>query len=152
MAYELTDQVLIDRPPSRVWPYVADLDLDQRWRRPYVTDVHADGDPLAVGTTITGTTHALGRTDTYANEITDVDPPRRLAWRGLDASGGLMGVRGAYELEPQGTGTQFRLRMTYESHGTLGRLLGPAMVMFLRRRVAPRFMRQLRELAERDGR
>jgi len=25
-------------------------------------------------------------------------------------------------------------------------------VMFLRRRVAPRFMRQLRELAERDGR
>lgn len=148
MAYELSDQVLIDRPPRSVWPCVADLELDRRWRRPYVTELRADGDPLAVGTRITGTTRALGQTDTYRNEITDVDPPHRLAWRGLDASGGLMGVRGAYELEPHGAGTRFRLTITYEAEGALGRMLAPATVLFLRRRVAPRFMRQIRELAE----
>ena len=152
MAFEVTDQVLIDRAPSSVWPYVADLDLDLRWRRPNVTALEADGDPVAVGTRITGTTRAFGQTDTYRNEIVEVDPPRRLAWRGLDASGGLMGVRGAYELEPHGTRTLFRLSMTYEVTSPTGRLLAPAMVMFLRHRVAPRFLRQLRELAEQGDR
>lgn len=151
MEYELSDQVLIDRPPSSVWPCVADLELDLQWRRPYVTELHANGDPLAIGTQITGTTKALGQTDTYRNEITQVDPPHRLAWRGLDASGALVGVRGAYDLEPHGTGTRFRLTMTYEARNLLGRLLAPAMVMFLRRRVAPRFMRQIRELSEQRG-
>lgn len=148
MSYELNESVIIDRPPAAVWPCVADLDLDRRWRQPYVTELRADGDPLAVGTQITGTTRAFGQTDTYRNEITEVDPPNRLAWRGVDASGGLLGVRGAYELEPHGAGTQFRLTITYEARGTLGRLLSPFMVAILRRVVAPRFMRQIRDLAE----
>lgn len=148
MTFQLSDHVLIQRPPAEVWPCVADLDLDQRWRRPYVVELQADGDPLVPGTTITGTTRALGVTDTYRNEITDVDPPRRLAWRGLEASGGLVGVHGAYELEPRaGTATRFRLTITYEARNLVGRMLSPAMAMFLRR-VMRRFMRQVRELAE----
>ena len=149
MTFQLSDDVLIQRPPAEVWPCVADLDLDRRWRRPYVVELEADGDPLTVGTTITGTTRAMGAIDTYRNEVTVVDPPRRLAWRGLDASGGLVGVRGAYELEPHGRGaTRFRLTITYEARNLLGRLLSPAMASFLRRRVLRRFMRQIRELAE----
>jgi uncharacterized protein YndB with AHSA1/START domain len=148
MTFELTDEVLIRRPPAEVWPCVADLDVERRWRRPYVTELRADGDPLEVGTQITGTTRALGETNTYRNEITEVDPPHRLAWRGLDASGGLLGVRGAYELEPRGAGTRFRLTITYEALNLLGRVLAPATAAFLRWRVLRRFMRQIRELAE----
>ena len=148
MAHDLSDQIVIDRSPAQVWPCVADLELERRWRRPFVTDLRADGDPLEVGTQITGTTKAFGQTDTYRNEITEVDPPHRLAWRGVEASGGLLGTRGAYELEPHGTGTQFRLSITYEPQNTTGRLLAPAMVAFLRRVVARRFMRQIRALAE----
>ena len=148
MAFELSDHVVIARPPAAVWPLVADLERDQRWRQPWVVALEANGDPLQVGTQITGTTRAFGQTDTYRNEITEVDPPHRLAWRGLEASGGLLGVRGAYELEARGEGTRFRLTITYEAQDLVGRLLAPVMVMFLRRRVVPRFMRQIRELAE----
>ncbi|MEZ5237424.1 MAG: SRPBCC family protein [Microthrixaceae bacterium] len=149
MAHDLEAHVVIDRPPAQVWPCVAELELDRRWRQPFVTDLRADGDPLAVGTRITGTTRAFGQSDTYTNEITTVDPPRLLAWRGLDASGGLVGVRGAYELVPHAGGrTRFGLSMTYEARTVVGRLVAPVMMTFLRRIVAPRFMRQIRELAE----
>lgn len=149
MTYELQDDVVIDRPPESVWPYVARLELDRQWRRPYVTELEADGDPLALGTRITGTTVAFGMTDTYRNEITEVVPHQRLAWRGLEASGGLIGVRGAYDLEPCGAAaTRFRLTITYDAKGLLGRVLAPVQVLFLRRVVAPRFMRQIRELVE----
>lgn len=149
MAYELQDDVVINRPPATVWPCVAGLELDRQWRRPYVTELDADGDPLEPGTQITGTTVAFGLTDTYRNEITEVVPPRHLAWRGLDASGGLVGVRGAYDLEPSGAAaTRFRLSITYEARNRLGRLLAPVQVLFMRRVVVPRFMRQIRELVE----
>lgn len=148
IAYDLSDHVVIDLSPDQVWPCVADLELDRRWRQPFVTELRADGDPVEVGTQIIGTTQAFGQTDTYRNEITEVDPPRRLAWRGLEASGGLLGIRGAYDLEPHGTGTQFRLSITYEPQNTMGRLVAPVMVAFLRRVVARRFMRQIRALAE----
>ncbi len=154
MAHDLSEHVLIGRPPTEVWPCVADLELDRHWRRPFVTDLRADGDPLEVGTRITGATRAFGHTDTYTNEITEVDAPERLAWRGLEASGGLLATRGAYELAPAGSGTRFRLTMSYEAQTGLGRLMAPVMVAFLRRVVAPRFMRQIRALAEngvRDG-
>lgn len=139
--------MVIERPPASVWPCVADLDQELRWRRPYVTELRADGDPVVVGTQVSGTTRAFGQTDTYRNEITEVEPLGRLAWRGLEASGGLLGVRGAYELEPEGTATRFRLTMAYEAQNLLGRVTSPAMAMILRR-VARRFMRQIRELAE----
>jgi uncharacterized protein YndB with AHSA1/START domain len=148
MAYDLSDHIVIDRPPAQVWPCVADLELDRRWRQPFVTDLRADGDPTEVGTQITGTTQAFGQTDEYRNEITEVDPPRRLAWRGIEASGGLLGIRGAYDLQPHAAGTEFRLSITYEPQNTMGRLLAPVMVAFLRRVVARRFMRQIRALAE----
>lgn len=152
MAHDLSEHVVIDRSPTEVWPCVADLELDRHWRRPFVTDLRADRDPLGVGTLITGTTRAFGQTDSYTNEITAVDPPRRLAWRGLEASGGLLAVRGEYELVPHGGGTQFRLTMSYEAQNFVGRLMAPVMVVFLRRVVAPRFMRQIRALAESDVR
>jgi hypothetical protein len=61
-----------------------------------------------------------------------------------------MATRGSYELAPHGSGTQFRLAMTYEARTALGRLIAPVMIAFLRRVVAPRFMRQIRALAESD--
>ena len=41
--------------------------------------------------------------------------------------------------------------MTYEARTAMGRLIAPVMIAFLRRVVAPRFMRQIRALAESDS-
>jgi uncharacterized protein YndB with AHSA1/START domain len=147
MMLRMSEQVHIDRPPAEVWPHVSDLDEELRWRSPEVVELSADGDPLTPGARVEGTTRAFGQTETYVNEVTAVDPPRRLAWRGLEASGGLIGSAGSYELEPHADGTRFRLDMRYEPQDFWGRVQAPLLGVVLRR-VGRRFVRQLKELAE----
>jgi uncharacterized protein YndB with AHSA1/START domain len=147
MALHLSKEVYIERPPAEVWDHVADLKEELRWRRPYVIGLDADGDPLAPGTRIAGTTRAFGQTDTYVNEVAEVVPPQRLAWRGVDASGALVGTAGAYELAPQGEGTRFRLSIDYQPRGFAGRLQAPLLGLVLRWILA-RFMRQIKALSE----
>ncbi len=147
MSFRLRKEIHIDRAPSDVWPHVASLDEELRWRRPYVVELATNGDPVAPGTRVEGTTRAFGITDTYVNEVTEAAAPRRLAWRGVEASGGLMGTRGAYELEPEGAGTRFTLRMEYAPRGLAGRLQEPLLRLVLGR-IGARFVRQLKGLAE----
>ncbi|SFF38475.1 SRPBCC family protein [Blastococcus tunisiensis] len=147
MVLQLSEEIRIDRPPEVVWRHVTDLDEELVWRAPYVVDLDADGDPLVAGCRISGTTRAFGQTETYRNEVTEVDAPHRLAWRGREASGALMGSEGAYELAGRGDGTVFRLTLTYQPQGLTGRLeapvLGPVM-----RRIGRRFLRQLKDRVE----
>ena len=147
MVLRLSDHVYIDRPPAEVWHHVSDLDQELDWRSPYVIGLETDGDPLTAGTRIEGTTRAFGHTETYRNEVTEVSPPRCLAWRGLEASGALLGTHGSYELEQEGEGTRFRLSMKYEPQGFWGSLQAPLLGVVLRR-ILHRFLRQLKDLAE----
>jgi uncharacterized protein YndB with AHSA1/START domain len=147
MTLRLRKEISIDRPPADVWPHVSDLDEELRWRRPEVVALAADDDPLAPGTRVEGTTRAFGMTDTYVNEVIEVAPPHRLAWRGVEASGGVLGTAGSYDLEPERGGTRFRLTMRYEPQGLSGRLQAPLLGLALRR-IGGRFVRQLKELAE----
>ena len=138
---------MIHRPPADVWGLVTDLDEELVWRAPYVISLAADGDPVTTGSRVSGTTRAFGQTDTYRNEVTEVDAPRRLAWRGLEASGALIGSTGAYELAARGDTTVFRLTLTYQPQGAVGRLQAPVLGLVLRR-IGRRFLRQLKDLAE----
>ena len=106
----------IDRPIAEVWPFVANLEHELTWRAPWVVALEVEGGgALEVGSRVRGTTRILGQTDTYVNEITELSPPRRLAWRGVDVSGGVIG-HGAYDLEPLGPDrTRFTLDLTYEA-------------------------------------
>ncbi|MGE3277656.1 MAG: SRPBCC family protein [Vicinamibacterales bacterium] len=147
MALHLTDRIHIARGPNEVWQFVADLDRERRWRRPYVTELVAEGDPLTPGARVSGTTKAFGQTDTYRNEVVEVQARRHLAWRGLEASGGLIGTVGAYDLVPEGGGTSFRLTMEYEPQGVWGRLQQPVLRVVLPR-IVRRFLVQLKHEAE----
>jgi uncharacterized protein YndB with AHSA1/START domain len=147
VSFTVEKSIHIDRPPSEVWEHVSRLDEELRWRRPYVVKLLADGDPLEPGTRIDGTTRAFGQTDHYASVVTEVEAPRRLAWRGVEVSGGLMGTRGRYELEPEAGGTRFRLHMEYAPLGIAARLTQPVLAFALRR-IGARFLRQLKELTE----
>lgn len=147
MTFHMTEEIQIGRPPADVWEHVSRLDEELRWRKPYVIGLTADGDPRARGTRIEGTTRALGQTETYVNEVTDVDAPHRLAWRGLEASGALMGTRGSYELESHDGGTRFRLNMEYTPQGLMGRLQEPFLGLVLRR-IGRRFLHQLKSMSE----
>lgn len=144
--------VEIDASPDRVWPLVAELEHERQWRSPWVLALERLGEgPVGPGSRIAGTTRVLGRTDTYVNEVTEYTPPRRYAWRGVEASGGVTGT-GVYELEPRAGGdrTRMALQLDYEGDGLLARLQLPVvgLVGWL---VIGRMLVQLAEYAERQA-
>ncbi len=140
--------VEIDAPPQAVWPVVAELEHELQWRSPWVLELEQLGDgQVGPGTRIAGTTKVLGMTDTYVNEVTAYDAPRRYAWRGVDASGGIMGT-GSYELEPlPGDRTRMTLTMDYRAEGLLARLQLPV-VGLVGKRLIGRMLDQLAAYAE----
>ncbi len=101
--------------------------------------------PIGPGTRFAGTTRILGLTGTYTTEVTAFEPCVRYAWRGIGASGPVMGVMGSYELAEAEGGTRFRLTLEYTATSLLGALLLPGL-RFVAGMVLRRFVRQLDEL------
>lgn len=140
--------VQIDAPPRAVWPVIAELEHELQWRSPWVLELEQlDDGELGPGTRIGGTTKVLGMTDSYVNEVTEYSPPRRYAWRGVEASGGIMGT-GSYELEPlAGDRTRMTLSMDYRAEGLAARIQLPV-VGLVGKRLIGRMLDQLAAYAE----
>ena len=151
MALQVHRSTTIRRPIEETWPFVADLDQELRWRSPYVLTLEQlDEGPVAVGTRIRGTTRIAGSTGTYVNEVTELAPPHRYAWRGVEVSGGI-NASGCYELRstPDG-GTVVTIDISYQAERLAGRIQMP-MLKFLAPRIIERFLGQLTELASTPG-
>lgn len=142
------ESATLDHPIEDVWSSVSSLDRELRWRAPWVVGLEQlDSGVIEEGTRIRGTTKAAGSTETYVNEVTEFDPPRHYAWRGLEVSGSIIGVSGAYVLEPIASDrTDVTIAIDYESTGLAGRLQMPIW-RILGRRILRRFLRQLDEAA-----
>jgi uncharacterized protein YndB with AHSA1/START domain len=78
----ITEQIVIDRPPSEVWEVVTDLSTHPRWR-PAVVELRplSDG-PLAVGTRVREVLRFGGRRIELADEVTALEPERLFGMRG----------------------------------------------------------------------
>lgn len=147
MARRVRKHTTVDRPIEQVWPLVAELDGELRWRAPWVVSLeHLDDGPVGPGSRIRGTTRIAGSSETYVNEVTELSPPRRYAWRGVEVSGAVTG-RGAYELEPlEGGRTRVTLDLTYEPVSFVGRLQLP-LVGLVAARIVGKMVGQLRHVA-----
>lgn len=147
MGQRVRRHTTIDRPIEQVWPLVAELDGELRWRAPWVVALEQlDDGPVGPGTRIRGSTRIAGSTETYVNEVTELSPPWRYAWRGVEVSGAITS-RGAYELESlQGGRTRVTVDVTYEPVSFVGRVQLP-LVALVAGRIVGKMLSQLRHVA-----
>jgi uncharacterized membrane protein len=129
----IVERVEINRRPEDVFAYLDDLSRHHEWDDQIVsTRVETEGS-TRVGTRATDTRKVpLGKQDlTY--EITEHDPPRRAAFRGVN---GPVRPVGAVTVEPLDDGSRSRVTIELELRGQgIGKLLAPLANRDARKRV-----------------
>jgi len=129
----IRESIEIERRPEDVFAYLDALARHGEWQQSIVS-VQVSGDtPTKVGTRATETRRVGGRQQTVTYEITEHDPPRSFAFRGID---GPIRPVGRGTVEPVGDGSRSRLtlELDFEGHG-IGKLLRPMVVRQARKQV-----------------
>jgi uncharacterized protein YndB with AHSA1/START domain len=142
--------VEIARPPDEVFAYVTDPSRFVEWQQGVVRGrIEGDG-PTRVGSRCVTTRRIGGSDRTTTSEITEVEPPRRWADRGLD---GPIRARVDVGVEPiDGTaGSRVTIAVDFAGHG-IGKLLVPLFVRPQARREMPANCQNLKDRLERTGR
>jgi hypothetical protein len=119
----ITESIEISRSQEDVFAYLDDLARHGEWQASIVSArVDTDG-PTRVGTRATETRRMGKREQAVTYEITQHDPPRSFAFRGVD---GPIRVVGKGSVEPLDDGSRSRvtLELDFTGHG-LGKLLVP---------------------------
>ena len=119
----VVERIEINRSPEDVFAYLDDLSRHGEWDEQIVsTLVETDG-PTRVGTRATDTRKLpFGKQD-IAYEITEHDPPRRSAFRGVN---GAVRPVGSVTIEPLDGGARSRVTLEFELQGHgYGKLLAP---------------------------
>lgn len=153
MQYDVERTVWIDAPTEKVWRWIAHIDRELQWRNVDGTGLRGlerlDEGPLSVGSRFRGVVKVgPGTPEAYVNEITELDPGRRIGWRTVEAEGHLLGV-GSYEVVPEGTGSRFRIRIGYPPRTFVGRLQRPV-ARLVGGRYLGRAVHRLKTLVEAD--
>ena len=135
----------VARPPEEVFPYVTDPSRFAEWQEGVVSG-HTEGDgPPRVGARYTTVRRIRGADQAMTSEITEINPPRSWAMRGLD---GPVRANVNVAVDPLGGGTQSRVTITvdFAGHG-MGKVLVPFIVQQARKE-APMNCRSLKERLE----
>ena len=128
--------------PARLWEFLTSESNDANWRGPWLRSVRrmTDG-PVGIGTRYESMYRFFGRDEAVLVELTEFDPPRRMAWR--QAGKGSLAINdGRYDLEAVASGTRFTVAGTIASPGWR-RLLDAPFGWYLRRAA----VQQRRQLA-----
>jgi uncharacterized membrane protein len=138
----------IARSPEDVFAYVDQLDRHSEWQTQIISSKLETDGPTRVGTKATDKRKVPGGTQDVTYEITEHDPPRRSAFKGLN---GPVRPVGTITVEPAGEG---RSRLTVEldlrGHG----LVGPVLAILARgqaRKQIPLDQQRLKERLENGG-
>ena len=137
--------VEIDRSPEDVFAYLDQLDRHGEWQESIIeTTIETDG-PTRVGTRVTDKRKVPGGPRDIIYEITEHDPPRRTAFRGLN---GPVRPVGTVVVEPVGDGARSRVTLEFDlvGHG-LGKLVAPLARRDARRQL-PKDQLKLKERLE----
>jgi uncharacterized membrane protein len=119
----IRESVEIARRPEDVFAYIDDLARHGEWQEGIVS-AHVDTDgPTRVGSRSTEVRRMGKREMTMTYEVTEHDPPRTFAFRGID---GAVRVVGKGSVEPVGDGSSSRvtIELDFVGHG-FGKLLAP---------------------------
>jgi uncharacterized protein YndB with AHSA1/START domain len=142
----IVNSIEIARRPEDVFSYVTDASHLPEWQDSVVS-VRRQGDgPVGVGSRAIVTRRIGRREQPMTIELSELDPPRSWAIRGVDGP-----VRGMANgtIEPLGDGDRSRVTITldFEAHG-IGKLLVPLVVRRQARAEMPRNQQKLKERLE----
>jgi uncharacterized protein YndB with AHSA1/START domain len=141
----ITNSIEIARSVEEVFAYVTDPSTMPEWQEGCVSG-HLDGPITHVGSRCT-TVRKIGRGEReVTTEITEYDPPRRWADRGID---GPIRAKVAVVAEPLADGSSSRvtINLDFTGHG-IGRLLVPLFVRPQAAREMPDNMKRLKQALE----
>jgi uncharacterized protein YndB with AHSA1/START domain len=141
----ITTTTEVARPAEEVFAYVTDPSTMPEWQQGCVRG-HMDGPTTRVGSKCTTVRRIGGQEREVTSEITEYDPPRRWADRGLD---GPVRAMVAVTVEPLTDASQSRLtiELDFTGHG-FGKLLVPLIVRRQAAREMPENMRRLTQRLE----
>jgi uncharacterized protein YndB with AHSA1/START domain len=139
----ITTSTEIVRPAEEVFGYVTDPSTMPEWQQGCVSG-HMDASTTRVGSKCTTVRRIGGGEREVTTEITEYDPPRRWADRGID---GPIRAIVAVTVEPLADGSRSRLtiELDFTGHG-IGKLLVPLIV---RRQAATEMPENMRRLKQR---
>jgi hypothetical protein len=147
VSVEVTVEQRIARPREEVAAFAMDPANDARWIGALSSVRNLTDGPVAPGTQVERVANFLGKRIEYVNEITELEPGRRLAMRSVRAP---FPMTVTYEFEDAGAGAALaRIRTGGDTAGYY-RLAGPLLSAMVRRGVA-RDLRKLRALLEAPG-
>jgi uncharacterized protein YndB with AHSA1/START domain len=135
--------VEVARPAEEAFAYVIDPNTMPEWQQGVVRG-HMDGATTRIGSKCTTVRRIGGREREVVTEITEYDPPRRWADRGI--SGPIRAIV-AVTVEPLADRSRSRvtIELDFTSHG-IGKLLVPLVV---RRQAASEMPENMRRLKQR---
>ncbi len=136
----------INRSAKAVFECVTDPSRFSEWQKDVVSGQMKDPGPPRVGSRFT-TTRQIGRSKrTTTQEITEIDPPRSWAVRGID---GPVRASAKVRVEPLEGNEKSRLtvELDFEGHG-IGKMLVPLVVRRQVEKISPKSYKNLKELLE----
>jgi hypothetical protein len=119
----IAHSIEIDRRPEDVFAYLDQVERHGEWQSEVVSaQLETDG-PVGVGTRVREIRRIGGRERDASYEITEHDPPRRSAFRGIV---GPVRPVGTVRVEPIGDGSKARVSIEFNlvGHG-IGKLIAP---------------------------
>ena len=134
----------INRPAEEVFAYLDQVDRHNEWQGSLAsTTVETDG-PTRVGTRVVERRNIPGGTRDFPYEITEHDPPRKVAFRG---TAGPVRPFGTYTVDPTGeSSSRMTVELDLNGHG-----IGKLFAMLARRQAAkqvPEDHEKFKELLE----
>lgn len=117
----ISTSVEIARPPEDVFAYLSDVSRHPEWQEGLVSAVVETDGPVGTGSRIVHRRKLGFGTVASTSEITSFDPPRLVAFRGLD---GPIRAEGTQRVEPVGGGSRVSFEMEMRGHG-IGALMLP---------------------------
>ena len=144
----IVSSIDIGRAPEEVFAYVTDPATMNEWQ-PRVTSGRMDRTPTVVGAHCLTTRKIGGATREVVTEITEYDPPRRWADRGI--AGPIRAVV-SVTVDPldEGTRSCVTIELDFEGHG-IGKVLVPLLVRRQATRDMPSTMLRLKQRLERTA-
>jgi uncharacterized protein YndB with AHSA1/START domain len=135
--------VTIARPADDVFAFLADFGNIPAWNYAITRTVQTSPGPAGVGATYRQT-RTVPRTSEEGFEVTDFEPPSRLAIKGQI---GPFNTTSSYLLEPAAGGTRLTNKVELEPSSALLRPIGPLVVPAVKAAVA-RNLGTLKQLLE----
>jgi len=142
----IVESIEIRRRPEDVFSYLTDPSRFAEWQEGVVSTRLEGGGTPGVGSRVIQTRRIGGGERTMTQEVTEHNPPRRWAFRGVDGPVRAIG-KGTVEPLEDGARSRVTIELDFDGHG-IGKLLVPLVVRRQARNELPRNQRNLKERLE----